>query len=227
MASQSILTGIRRLWEYMTVPSYGNIPIDIEEEHDPVREFLERQSRGGVSDEVADGADVLPEEKPGSKVARSRQPDTADTGPPPTEVAIPNSDANLSDLESEAPLEVDDDVPEKTESRVPQDVSDSDEERENEVRSTVTDTTPEDYKSEVSKMTVEEEHHEAEQIEGEQKEEAQQGGNDDVMDIFRTEKEIKEKDIIQEILIDIDARDLLEESRELIAELNTRRYGKA
>ncbi len=214
------------------VPSYGNIPTDIEEEHDPVREFLERQSRGGVQNEVVDDADVLPEKKPKAKTARSSQPDAADASPQPAEVAMADSDVNLNKMESGASLQMDDGPPVETESEVSQDVIDSEEERvEGEVVLPVADTNPEEGESEVSKMTAEEEHQEAEQIEGEQKEEgkeeeAQQGGNDDMLDIFRTEKELKEKDVIQEILTDIDAHDLLEESKELMAEINTRRYGK-
>lgn len=226
MASQSILTGIRRLWEYMTVPSYANIPIDIEEEHDPVREFIERQSRGDIPNEVVDDADVLPQKKPRSKTTERSRLDTAGAGSSP-EVNAADSAINLSNLESEVPLTVDDDAPGETESEVPQDVTDSDEESGNEVQSTMTDTTLEDNESEVSIMTVEEEHQGVEKVEGEQKEEVQQGGNDDVLDIFRTEKALKEKDIIQDSLTDIDAHDLLEESRELMAEINTRRYGKA
>lgn len=229
MASQSILTGIRRLWEYMTVPSYGNIPLDIEEEHDPVGEFLERQSRGDVQNEVVDDADVSPEKKPKAKTAKSSPINKTDASLPSTEVRAAGSGAGLKGLESEAPL---DSPPVETESEVPQDVIDSEEEGvEGEVMLPVADTNPEEGESEVSKMAVEEELQAEEQIKGEQKEEgkeeeAQQGGNDDMLDIFRTEKEVKEKDIIQDTLIDIDVHDLLEESRELIAEINTRRYGK-
>ena len=232
MASQSILTGIRRLWEYMTVPSYLNIPLDIEEEHDPVREFLERQSRGDVQNEVLDVADVLPGEKPKSKPAGRSRPSKVDAGPPP-EVAAVDLDTSLNEPESEAPLKMDDGPPVETESEMPQDVINSEEEGvKSEVVLPVTDISPEEGESEVSKMTVEEENQEEEQVEGEQKEEGQneekqQVGGDDLLDIFRSEKEVKEKDIIQDILTDIDARDLLEESRELMAEINTRRYRKA
>ena len=138
------------------VPSYGNIPTDIEEEHDPVGEFLERQSRGGVQNEVVDDADVLPGKKPKAKTARSSQPDAADASPQLAEVAMADSDVNLNKMESGAS----------------QDVIDSEEEGvEGEVVLPVADTNPEEGESEVSKMTAEEEHQEAEQIEGEQKEE--------------------------------------------------------
>ena len=229
MASQSILTGIRRLWEYMMVSSYGSIPLDIEEEHDPVREFLERQSRGDVQNEVVDGADVLPGEKPKSKPTGRSRPNTVGAGPPP-EVTAVDLDTSLNEPESEAPLKMDDGPPVETESEMPQDVINSEEE-EVEAVLPVTDTSREEGESEVSKMSTEEEHQEEEKIEGEQKEEGhkeekQQGGGDDLLDIFRSEKEIKVKDIIQEILTDIDIHDLLEETRELMAEINTRRYGK-
>jgi hypothetical protein len=230
MASQSILTGIRRLWEYMTVPSYGNLPLDIEEEHDPVREFIERQSRGDVPPDEVEDENVLPKKKPGSKAAKSRQPDASDSSPPPTEIAVAESDASLDESESEAQLQAKDDTPAKTESEVPQDAIDGDEESENNVRSAVADTSPEETENEVSQMSVDEEHQEEKQIESGQREEkkgeAQQGENDDLLDIFRNEKEQKEQDIVQEILVDVDVHDLLEETRELMAELNTRHYGR-
>jgi hypothetical protein len=231
MASQSILTGIRRLWEYMTVPSYDKLPFDIEEEHDPVGEFIERQSRGEVPPEVVEDENVLPKKRPGSKAAKSRQPDASDSSPPPEEIAVADSDASVNEPESEAQLQAKDDAPAEIESEVPQDVVVGDEESENNVRSAVADTSPEETENEVSQMNVEEEHQEEEQTESEQREEqkgeAQQGKNgDDLLDIFRNEKEQKEKDIVHEILVDVDIHDLLEETRELMAEINTRRYGK-
>ena len=227
MANQSILTGIRRLWEYMTVPSYGNIPIDdIEEEHDPVREFIERQSRGDVPEEVVGDENVLPKKRPGSKTTKSRQQDASDTSPPSTEAAVADSEASLNTPEDEASLQEEDGMPAEAESEVPQDVSDGEKESGDEVQLAVADDNPEETESEVSEMTVEEEHQEAEQIEGEQKEETQQSESDDLMDIFRNEKEIKEKDIIQEIIVDIDINNLLAETKELMAQINTRRYRK-
>ena len=45
MANQSILLAIRRMWEYFTVPPPGDLGF-ASEEHDPVGEFLEQQTRG-------------------------------------------------------------------------------------------------------------------------------------------------------------------------------------
>jgi len=210
MANQSILLVIRRMWEYFTVPPPGDLGFTYEE-HDPVGEFLEQQNRGaGLIEAETETEEVLPmnnfkPETEGSQI-------TADRSLSPVEVF----EAEPTTSPSESGSEV-----------LPPTAESSQNEAEDEViqEMTVQETNQAEtgISSQLDDITLDEAEDKAAEGTGA---EGNQGGTDDLLDIFRNEKEVKETDALHENLADIDIQDLLEESKDLLADINARRYRK-
>ncbi|UCB42630.1 MAG: hypothetical protein JSV77_09270 [Dehalococcoidales bacterium] len=208
MANQSILLAIRRMWEYFAVPPPGDLGF-ASEEHDPVGEFLEKRNRGGAGLIETETEEVIPmnnlEPETGSSQA------TADIRPSPVEILEDKPATGPSELESELLPPAADSSRNEAEDEVVQEMTDGKTNlAENDVLQ-LDDITPDGTEDKTAEGTVAE---------------ANQGEVDDLLDIFRSEKEVKETDALHENLVDIDIQDLLQESRDLIADINARRYRK-
>ena len=210
MASQSILLVIRRMWEYFAVPSHGDIGF-IPEEHDPVGEFLEQQNRGEGLTKAETGAgteEVLPMSNFEPETESNQA--TADISPLPVETL----EAELTTAPSGSVHEVlppaADSSQNEVEGEVIQEMADSEKgQAENAVRPQLADIATDTAGDKVSEGDAEKGH---------------QDGKDDLLDIFRNEGEKKESDTFHDSLADVDMQELLQESRDLMAELNARRY---
>jgi len=213
MANQSILLAIRRMWEYFTVPPHSDIGLP-SEEHDPVGEFLEQQNRGtGLTEaetEVVTEGEALPmiisETEAENSQATVGKSLSAVEGPE----AVPTTDS--SESANEAVTSAADINQNDTEDEVTQEMTNKEVEQvENGALSQLADITTDSAQDKVAEETAKN---------------GNQGGDDDLLDIFRSEKEKKETDTIHDSLADIDIQELLHESRDLMAELNARRYRK-
>jgi hypothetical protein len=209
MASESILLVIRRMWEYFAVPSQGNIGF-APEEHDPVGEFLERQSRGGGLTEAETETGMDKEILPMSNFeTESNQPNN-DISPSSFEVLETEFTAGRSESESEVLPPAAGIGQNDAGNEVIQEMTDSEQSRDQkEVPPQSADIPPDTAKDEAAEGVTEKGHKDA---------------TDDLLDIFRNEKEMKEKNTLHDSLADVDIRELLQESKDLMAELNARRY---
>ncbi len=211
MANQSILLVIRRMWEYLAVPAHGDIGF-IPEEHDPVGEFLERQSRGGGPTEAETETGTDKEILPMSNFEPETESDqaAADISPSPVEILETELNTGPSGSESEVLPPVVGIDQNEAESEVIQEMTDSEQSQDaSEAPPKSADIAPDTAEDKTAEGVVEKGH---------------KGEKDDLLDIFRNEKETKEEDTLHGSLADVDIKELLQESRDLMAELNARRY---
>lgn len=209
MASQSILLVIRRMWEYFAVPSQGDIGF-APEEHDPVGEFLERQSKEGgltvAETETENDKEILPMSNFDPESSQS----DAGISPSSTEVLEMGLATGPSESESEVLPPAADIGQDEAGNEVIQEMADSEQSQdEKEAPPELADIAPDTAEDKAAEDVAEK---------------GNNGGTDDLLDIFRNEKETKEDDALHDSLADVDIQELLQESRDLIAELNARRY---
>ncbi|HEY31701.1 MAG TPA: hypothetical protein G4O10_01185 [Dehalococcoidia bacterium] len=212
MANQSILLAIRRMWEYFTVPPPGDLGF-ASEERDPVGEFLEQQSRGGGMIEAETEAEIEAEEvlpvsnyEPEDESSQA----AADMSPSPVDNLEAEPTTSPNESESEVLPPAADMSQNETEGEVILEMTDSKaDQAENEEEAKLDDVAPDETGEKVAEEATKE---------------GNQEGGDDLLDIFRSEKEVKQSDTLHDSLADIDIQELLEEGRDLLADINARRY---
>jgi hypothetical protein len=208
MASQSVLFTLQRLWEYITVSSQEDM-FATPEEDDPVRAFLEEKGRGVEQGDTRTAEEESPVELTHAKTSIDgavRRPELlgipADTG---VDAVFPEDETT----EELSPVAEDEDEEEDM-SAGPMADSAQDEPAERPVAPSPAEAPLATAKDETEQAAAE----------------TAGTDTDDMLDIFRSEKQERQDDGLLDGLSDISMRALLDETQELMDEIKRRRYGR-